>query len=57
MTNIQKQDYSLWKCYIKTKNTTFLFLSVFYLPLQLNVPFLMYQLPLLSFLCSLRTYR
>ena len=39
MTNIQEQDYSLWKCYIKTKNTTFLFLSVFYLPLRLNVPF------------------
>ncbi len=56
MTNIQKQDYSLWKCYIKTKNTTFLFLSVFYLPLQLSVPFLMYQLPLLSFPCNHRTY-
>lgn len=57
MTNIQKQDYSLWKCYIKTKNTTFLFLSVFYLPLRLSVPFLMYQLLLLSFLCSHQTYK
>lgn len=57
MTNIQEQDYSLWKCYIKTKNTTFLFLSVFYLPLRLNVPFLMYLQPLRSSPCSRQTYR
>lgn len=57
MTNIQKQDYYFVEILHQAKECFLLFLSVSYLPLRLNVPFLMYLQPLRSSPCIHRTYR